>query len=104
MVTDPGEYRWSRYQINELGKLTDLCTPHPEYLSLGVTPSERQKSYCSLFVDQLNDELLEEIRTNTQKGMAVGHEQFKEELEVRTGRRLQAKKRGRSVGWRKKKV
>ena len=35
MVADPGEYRWSSYQINGLGKVSDLCTPHQEYLSLG---------------------------------------------------------------------
>ncbi len=104
MVTDPGEYRWSSYQVNGLGKLSDLCTPHPEYLSLGAKPLERQENYCSLFENQLDDELLEEIRTNTHKGMAVGHERFKEELEVLSGRRLKTKKRGRPVGWRKKKV
>jgi len=35
MVADPGEYRWSSYQVNGLGKASDLCTPHQEYLSLG---------------------------------------------------------------------
>ncbi len=27
MVTDPGEYRWSSYQVNALGKVSDLCAP-----------------------------------------------------------------------------
>ncbi len=35
MVEDPSEYVWSSYQINALGKESDLCTPHPEYLRLG---------------------------------------------------------------------
>jgi len=39
--------------------------------------------------------LLEEIRTNTQRGMAIGNNRFKEELEALTGRRLKSKKRGR---------
>ena len=34
MVEDPGEYVWSSYQINALGKESDLCTPHSEYLRL----------------------------------------------------------------------
>ena len=40
MVTDPGEYRWPGYQINALGKVSNLCTPHPEYLELGLEPLE----------------------------------------------------------------
>jgi putative transposase len=103
MVTDPGEYRWSSYQINGLGKVSDLCVPHPEYQSLGVDPLERQKNYRGLFVHHVDDGLLEEIRQNTHKGMAVGHDRFKEEIEALTGRRLKAKKRGRPVGWRKEK-
>lgn len=104
MVTDPGEYRWSSYQINALGKVSDLCTPHPEYLALGVEPLERRENYRALFVHHVDDELLEEIRTNTNKGMAVGNDRFKEEIETLTGRRLRAKKRGRPSGWRKVKV
>ena len=34
MVSSLGDYHWSIYQINALGKLSDLCTPHPEYLKL----------------------------------------------------------------------
>ena len=104
MVTDPGEYRWSSYQINAHGKVSDLCTPHPEYLALGIEPLERRENYRALFVHHVDDELLEEIRTNTNKGMAVGNDRFKEEIETLTGRRLRAKKRGRPSGWRKVKV
>ena len=35
MVEDPSDYIWSSYKINALGKTSDLCTPHPEYLRLG---------------------------------------------------------------------
>ncbi|MEA1934402.1 MAG: transposase [Thermodesulfobacteriota bacterium] len=104
MVTDPGEYRWSSYQINALGKVSDLCTPHPEYLALGVEPLECRENYRALFVHHVDNELLEEIRTNTNKGMAIGNDRFKEEIETLTGRRLRAKKRGRPSGWRKVKV
>ena len=101
MVQEPGEYRWSSYQINGLGKESSLCTPHPEYMSLGRTTTERQKNYRRFFARHVDVELLKEIRTNTQRGMAIGNNQFKEELEVLTGRRLKSKKRGRPVGWRK---
>ena len=104
MVADPGEYRWSSYQINALGKFSNLCTPHPEYLALGVGPLERQKNYRALFAHHVDCELLEEIRANTNTGMAVGHDRFKEEIERLTGRRVKAKKRGRPLGWRKVKA
>ncbi|MEA2113980.1 MAG: transposase [Thermodesulfobacteriota bacterium] len=103
MVKDPGEYRWSSYQVNGLGKASDLCTPHREYLSLGRDPIDRQSNYRELFVHQIEGELLKEIRDSTHKGMAVGSERFKEEIEFLTGRRLKSKKRGRPVGWRKEK-
>jgi putative transposase len=101
MVTDPGKYRWSSYQINGLGKESDLCTPHQEYLALGDDPSERQAGYRALFAYHVEGELLKDIRSNTNKGMAVGSDRFKKEIETLTGRRLQSKKRGRRVGWRK---
>jgi putative transposase len=35
MVNDPSDYSWSSYQINALGKHSQLMTYHPLYLSLG---------------------------------------------------------------------
>jgi len=101
MVADPGEYRWSSYQVNGLGKASALCTPHQEFLSLGKKPGTRQKNYRKFFGQHLGGEVLEEIRTNTHKGMAVGEDHFKEEIGKLTGRRLKSKKRGRPLGWRK---
>ena len=103
IVTDPGDYRWSSYQINGLGKKSDLCTPHQEYLRLGKDESERQENYREFLSRQVDGELLKEIRANIHKGMAVGSDRFKEELETLTGRRLKSKKRGRPTGWRKEK-
>jgi len=48
--------------------------------------------------------LLEQIRKATNKGMIVGNDRFREEIEALTGRRVKEKKRGRPVGWRKPKV
>ena len=102
MVSDPGEYRWSSYPINGLGKVSDLCTPHQEYLCLGNDPLDRQINYRELFIHQVEGKLLQEIRDNTHRGMAIGSDRFKEEIEALTGRRLKSKKRGRPLGWRKK--
>ena len=67
MVEDPGEYVWSSYQINALGKISDLCTPHPEYLQLGKTKNERMKNYRALFSHHVEGDLLEEIRSSQVK-------------------------------------
>jgi REP-associated tyrosine transposase len=103
MVEDPSEYVWSSYQINALGKTSDLCTPHTEYLRLGATKDERMKNYRALFSHHVEGDLLEDIRSSINKGMAVGHDRFKEEIEILTGRRLKPKKVGRPIGWRTKK-
>lgn len=64
-----------------------------------VDQSERRKNYRALFVHHLDGELLEEISTNTNVGMAVGHDRFKEEIKAVADRRLSVKKRGRPIGW-----
>ncbi|MES9856581.1 MAG: transposase [Sedimenticola sp.] len=99
MVVDPGDYSWSSYQINALGKSSELCTPHPEYLALGKTESDRLESYRALFTHQVDGSLLESIRSNTNKGMAIGHDRFKEQITALTGRRLMPMKVGRPAGW-----
>ena len=104
MVEDPGEYVWSSYQCNGLGKSSEMCMPHPEYQALGSNPEERRSNYRSLFSKHVGGELLEEIRLNTNKGLAIGNHRFKEEIEALTGRRVESKKRGRPLGWRKMKI
>ena len=104
MVGAPGEYRWSSYPVNAEGKSSELCSSHPEYLAQGNSPSERRENYRALFADHIeNAELLKEIRGNTNKGLAIGHDKFKDDIEKITGRRMTAGKRGRPEGWRKSK-
>lgn len=103
MVDTPGDYLWSSFQINGLGKKSELCTAHDNYLMLGNTPKERQQNYCNLFLSGSAKQILEHIRTATNKGMVVGNNRFRDEIEALTGRRVREKKRGRPVGWRKAK-
>jgi len=102
MVEQPSDYVWSSYQINALGKISELCTPHLLYLALGSGAIERQLNYRDLFKYHVEGKLLEEIRSAANKGMALGNERFEAEIESLTGRRMTAKKMGRTVGWRKK--
>ncbi len=102
MVLAPGRYRWSGYQVNALGKRSELCTPHREHIALGRDPEDRRNKYCALFEYTFDTRLLEQIRSATNKGMVVGNDQFRRKIEVLTGRRVREKKRVRPVGWRKK--
>jgi putative transposase len=104
IVSNSKDYRWSSYRINALGNVSDLCTPHPEYLNLGGDSDKRRENYRELFKHHFSDTVLEQIRKATNKGMIVGNDRFREEIEALTGRRLKEKKRGRPVGWRKPKV
>ena len=74
MVEDPSEYVWLSYQVNAVGKESDLCTPHPEYLKLGSKKSKLMENYRALFAHYVEDELLDEISLSLNKGMAIGHE------------------------------
>ena len=103
MVKQPSDYSWSSYQINALGKESDLCTAHPLYLSLASEAKERRENYRELFKHQVEGQLLEDIRVATNQGRVLGNERFTAEVESLTGRRMTAKKMGRPVGWRKKK-
>jgi putative transposase len=104
MVEESSDYAWSSYPINALGKISELCTPHPLYLALGSEPIERQSRYRKLFKHHIEGKLLEDIRLAANKGMALGNGRFEAEIERLTERRMTAKKMGRPVGWRKKRA
>ncbi|MBS1255596.1 MAG: hypothetical protein MAG581_01405 [Deltaproteobacteria bacterium] len=103
LVSQPADYSWSSFQINAFGKPSALCKPHAEYLKLGETKAERAEKYQAKCENDLNDKMLDEIRNSTNKGLAIGDESFKIEVEKMTGRRLRALKSGRPFGWRKHK-
>jgi putative transposase len=98
MVNTPAQYTWSSYQINALGKKSELCTPHPLYLALGKTRKEVQEAYRSLFNSPNDKQLLGNIRSSINSGMAIGSENFKLEIERLTGGRLHNIKKGRPLG------
>jgi REP-associated tyrosine transposase len=104
MVEDPSEYPWSSYQINALGKTSTLYTPHTLYEALGSSTEVRQQAYRDLFKYHVDIKIIEDIRKALNKGLALGNERFKSEVEQLTERRVTEGKRGRPVGWRKEKA
>lgn len=95
MVTDPADYEWSSYRTNALGIRSKILTPHPVYLSLGNTKASRLCNYRALFGSSIDKDLLFDIRYSLNKGLVLGTEQFKTEVEAMTGRRVRPTRRVR---------
>ena len=94
MVEHPADYRWSSYQANALGVESRLRTPHALYTGLGNTSAERQTRYRGLFTAHIDDRVVSDIRTATNKGLVLGNDRFKDQIAALTGRRLKPQKRG----------
>ena len=94
MVDDPSDYVWSSYRANGLGQVAKLWTPHEVYLGLGATEEERTQVYRALFAAHLDMATVNRIRSACNKGMALGNDRFKAEIEALSGRRVRPGKRG----------
>jgi len=95
MAADPADYVWSSYRCNGLRTEAKMWTPHPEYLNLGDSNSDRQEAYRSLFSTHVDGPLLKSIREAVNKGMALGSDRFKDEIEALHGRRVRPAHIGR---------
>jgi len=51
VVARPGQYRWSSFRANALGRDDALLTPHAHYCALGRCAEARQAAYRALFQD-----------------------------------------------------
>lgn len=70
-------------------------TPHPVYLRLENTKASRQFNYPALFCSSIDKNLWLDIRYSLNKGLVLGPERFKTEVEALTGRRLGPIRRAR---------
>jgi putative transposase len=97
MVAAPIDYRWSSYAANAAGCSDAVITPHPDYLSLGRLPDDRQYAYRELFRRELGAEQIHNIRATVQTGTPLGNEHFREAVEQTLGRKVGQARRGRPV-------
>ena len=95
MVKHCEDYPWSSYHQNALGKKDDLVTAHEIYHRLGDDESEKQVQYKALFKHSIPEAFLCDIRHATNKGWALGSEDFLRKVEVLNQRQVKPKKRGR---------
>ena len=95
MVNDPADYPWSSYACHAFGKPARMWTPHEVYLGLAQDAAGRQRNYRELFRQTVGGRLLDEIRDSVNKGLVMGTEPFKGEIELRLKRRVRPAKMGR---------
>jgi putative transposase len=95
MVRHPRLHRWSSYRANALGEADALITPHPLYRTLGRNAAERQESYRGLFRERLSAAFIDELRTATNSGWALGDDAFRHRIAKATKRRAEPLPRGR---------
>lgn len=95
MVDNPKDYHWSSYTVNALGVASQLCMPHESYLSLSESAAVRLDKYRHLFLGQLSQHIVDDIRISTQKGLVLGSDVFKNQLTELLGRNVRHLPRGR---------
>jgi putative transposase len=98
MVSHPADYWWSSFRCNALGRRSKIVVPHDVYLQLGKSMDERAAAYRQMFLQELSDRQLEEIRAAIKSGTILGSERFKDDCEARLGRRIRPGVRGRRSG------
>ena len=94
-VRDPAGYRWSSYRWHGLGENNNLIADHPLYEALGQTPEARRNAYRALFRAHLDEDALTDIRKAVNRGLPLGSERFREQVEAALGRKVGLQQRGR---------
>lgn len=95
MVAHPGDYRWSSHGRNANGLHDPRITPHPAYVALGATDSERLPAYRCLFHTALPTRDVDDLRLATRQQKTWGSERFQRQIEALANRELAIRPRGR---------
>ena len=95
IVAHPGDYGWSSYRAHAFGAADPLVCGHALYCGLGGSPGECRGAYRALFEPPVDAAFLNELRTATNGGWALGDERFTRHLTAAVGRRAAPLRRGR---------
>ena len=87
MAATPGDYPWSSYGVNALGRADPVVTPHMLYRDLAATAEARRAAYRTLFEDELDAETLQRLRDCTNGGFVIGSAKFERQIAAMLGRR-----------------
>ena len=95
IANHPQDYRWSSYQVNAQGKASSLVSTSDIYNELGANFHNRRQAYRNLFENQLEAEVIDQIRSATKGNFAFGSERFCKDASKALGRRVIPAKLGR---------
>ena len=95
LVDHPASFCWSTYRHYALGAKNPLVIAHELVLRLATGETARREAYTALFDEPLSAEALDKIRSCTNKGWAIGSEEFVRWIETALGRPAKAPRRGR---------
>ena len=86
MIDDPAKYRWSSCATNLGHRPHSQLTPHPAWLTLGITDARRTAAYRCLLDEAIPEDTLAEIRRYLQQQRAWGRDDFQAMTEAKTHR------------------
>ena len=89
------DYQWSSHRANMSGGHDSLVTPHQRYVALGADEFTRRREYGALFGEAVDESTLQHIRDRTNRGWALGGDQFCETLAASATRPVRPRRRGR---------
>lgn len=95
MVSRPEEYAWSSYLYKVTTTGSPLVDLDPCYLALGHSPTDRAARYREWVDAGVVDNEHRLIREALQRGQLTGGKDFIDEVQSRTGRRVEHRGRGR---------
>jgi len=98
LVDRAEDYRWSSHKSNAYGLPSTILTPHALYKKLGKNREERLEAYRRLFDAHQPKATKVEIETMLDKGLVLGNDSFKKQVEKLLGRNVRPRKAGRPVG------
>lgn len=95
MVAHPIDYPWSSHPCNAIGDHDPILTPHPLYLALGATDTQRQQAYRRCFETEAPTQALADLRLHTQQTRPWGSDRIRRQIGALTQRAVEVRPRGR---------
>ena len=88
MVRDPHDYPWSSHRMNVSTLPSKLLTPHELFFALAADAPGRAAAYRSLFIQDMPETVIADIRRATAGSYALGSPRFQEQIGAMLGRRV----------------
>ncbi|MGA7800156.1 MAG: transposase [Gammaproteobacteria bacterium] len=95
MVARPGDYPWSSFAANALGRHDPVISQHALYCALAAEPAQRRHAYRQLFDEPIDEPILGELRDALNRELVLGKEAFKKVLEAVAHRQIRRGADGR---------